>query len=308
MNRRLLVVVLTLLLSPLPGSAWWVKGHAAITEAAVSRLPEELPAFFRAAGKQIGYLSGEPDRWKNRETPFLRTAESPDHYIDLEDYKGQELPPDRYKAAKLILDLGGSPERAGMLPYAIMEHFDRLTIAYYDYRQFLDRSARLKANGRQLTPAEKADLEAEQSALEMKCIVYAGVLAHYAGDAVMPLHTTVDYDGRTAIRDAEGRKLQQGIHAKIDAFPEKNGFTAEEIGREVEPRFLEDVWKHVKAVILESHGHIDRCYALDAAGAFDRPTEESRQFILHHCRRGAQLLADLYVTAWRRSEKLPPSF
>lgn len=308
MNLRSVIALLLLVSSQACCWGWWVKGHGTITEAAVSRLPDELPAFFRAAKKQIGYLSGEPDRWKNRETPFLRTAESPDHYIDLEDYKGRELPEDRYKAGKLVLDLGGDPQRAGMLPYAIMEHLDRLTIAFYDYRQFREREARLAAEGRQLSAEEKAEMDAERSALEMKCIVYAGILAHYAGDAVMPLHTTVDYDGRVAIRDSEGRKLQQGIHAKIDAFPEKNGFTAEEIGREIEPKALDRVWERVKEVILESHTHIDRCYALDAAGAFDRPTVESRRFILDRCRCGAQFLVDLYVTAWQRSEKLPPSF
>src|SRR5262245_14657869 len=103
MKTRLAVITFSLLLFLTTQSqAWWVKGHAAITEAAVSRLPEDMPAFFRASGKQIGYLAGEPDRWKNRETPHLRAAESPDHYIDLEDYKGQELPEDRYKAAVMV--------------------------------------------------------------------------------------------------------------------------------------------------------------------------------------------------------------
>lgn len=308
MSRRLISIILLLVWGPSSAFAWWVKGHAAITEAAVQRLPEDVPAFFRAAGRQIGQLSGDPDRWKNRATPVLRAAESPDHYIDLEDYKGQELPDDRYKAIKLILDLGGSPERAGMLPYALMEHFDRLTIAFYDYRQLREREARLKADGREWTAEEKAELEAERAAIESKCLVYAGILAHYAGDAVMPLHTTVDFDGRTGVRDAEGRKLQQGIHAKIDAFPEKNGFTAEEIGRDICPEVIGDVWKRVKTVIFQSHAHIDRCYALDAEGAFDRPTAESRRFIMDHCRRGTAFLADLYLTAWQRSAKLPPSF
>jgi hypothetical protein len=243
--RILFLASLLLLLISSQGWAWWVKGHGAITEAAISRLPDEVPAFFRAAGKQAGYLSGEPDRWKNRQTPYLRAAEAPDHYIDLEDYKGEELPANRYDAIRLVTRLGGNPERAGLLPYAVMEYFDRLSIAFYDYRQLLERERKLA----DASPEERRELESERKAIEIKCIMYAGILAHYAGDASMPLHTTIDYDGRVASKGPDGRKLQQGIHAKIDGFPEKNGFTPEEIGRTVEPRAIPDVWQRVKDTI-----------------------------------------------------------
>src|SRR4051812_1455126 len=82
--------------------AWWVKGHASVAEAAASGLPGEVPAFFRAAGKQLGHLAGDPDRWKNPSARHLRAAEAPDHFIDLEDYDGKELPADRYKAIALL--------------------------------------------------------------------------------------------------------------------------------------------------------------------------------------------------------------
>jgi hypothetical protein len=309
MKTRLAVIVSTLLLLTVTQApAWWVKGHGIITEAAVSRLPEEVPPFFRAAGKQIGYLSGEPDRWKNRETPYLRAAESPDHYIDLEDYKDNELPADRYKAGALVARLGGRPERAGMLPYAIMENFDRLTIAFYDYREWKKKTENLETAGDKARPEDKAALEVERKAIEAKCILYAGLLAHYAGDASMPLHTTIHYDGRTDKKGPDGKKLQVGIHAKIDGFPENNGFTPEEVARGVEPKPIDEVWKRIIGTIKESYTHIDRCYELDAGGAIDKPTDDSRKFIMERCRFGAQFLADLYCTAWKKSEKLPPSF
>ena len=62
----------------------------------------------------------------------------------------------------------------------------------------------------------------------MKCLIYGGILSHYTGDCMMPLHTTKDFDGK---RKDMGGFLQKGIHAKIDGFPEKNGFTSEQIGR-----------------------------------------------------------------------------
>src|ERR1700694_4473881 len=106
--------------------AWWVKGHGTIAEAAASRLPDGVPQFFRNAGKQLSHLAGDPDRWKNKGASHLNAAEAPNHFVDLENFGDQELPADRYKAAALLMKLKQQPERTGMLPYAIMEDFDRL--------------------------------------------------------------------------------------------------------------------------------------------------------------------------------------
>jgi hypothetical protein len=275
-------VCLALMLSTNTTRAWWVKGHEAIAAAAGSRLPEDMPAFFRAAGKSLGHLAGDPDRWKNRDARFLKAAEFPDHFIDLENLEGKDFPDERFQAAELIARLGYRPEATGMLPYALMEHFDRLTVAFYDYRQ-----------------------DPDNEAIRMKCIVYAGVLSHYTGDSSMPLHTTRDYDGR---KGDDGKMQQKGIHARIDGFPEKQGFTPEEIGRGLEAREIDDVWKYVQTRIKESHQHVNRCYELDALSAFMKPTDASRAFIMERCRAGTQFTMDLYYTAWKRSAKLKPPY
>src|SRR5262249_8503601 len=152
--------------------AWWIIGHGTITEAACLALPDEMPAFFRAAGKSLAHLAGDPDRWKNRDAVFLRSAESPNHFLDIEELDGNEIPRDRFVALALMQKLNRPPDKVGMLPWAIMENYDRLTVAFYDYRQ-----------------------EPANPTTAMKCIVYAGVLAHYTTDASMPLHTTRNYDG-----------------------------------------------------------------------------------------------------------------
>jgi hypothetical protein len=169
-----------------------------------------------------------------------------------------------------------------MLPYAIQEHCDRLTVAFFDYRQAPDNEA-----------------------ARLKCLVYAGVLSHYTGDLAMPLHTTRHYDGRPG---PDGQLVQRGIHARIDSFPERQDFTAEEIGRGLEAHELADVGQHVRAQIQASHEQVERCYVLDAAGAFERPTDESRAFILERCRAAAQVTLDLYYTAWKRSARLRAPF
>jgi hypothetical protein len=278
MRRPLLVTALLFVGVVGTAPAWWVKGHANIAEAAASRLPDSMPAFFRAGGKQLAHYSGDPDRWKNPKATHLRAAEAPDHYIDLEDLADNPLPADRYKAVALLTRLKQSPERTGMLPYAIMENYDRLSCAFADYRG-----------------------DPKSLAIQAKCLVYAGVLAHFTGDCVMPLHTTRDYDGK---KDSDGKLVQKGIHARLDAFPERNGLAVEEICRGLEAKQIDDVWAHVVKTIQESHTHVNKCYDMDAAGAFERPTAESRSFVLQRCSVGAQLTMDLWYSAWQRSSKM----
>lgn len=262
--------------------AWWIKGHETITEAAVARLPDDLPAFFRAGGKQIAHCAGDPDRWKNRGVTFLRYAEGPNHFLDLEDLEGQPPAIGRFRGIAQIAALKKQPYKVGLLPYAIMEGYEKLACAFADYR-------RDQAN----------------PAIPMKCLVYAGNLAHYTTDAAMPLHTTRIYDGRPG---PDGRIVQKGIHAKLDGFPEKNHFSPEEICRGLQAKPIDDVWAHVLAFIQESHKHVPRCYELDAAGGFDRPTEESRAFVMERCRAGAQFTLDTFTAAWHKSATLPPPY
>lgn len=287
LSSTLCLLVLPLLLwiglsSSEPAYGWWIKGHGIITQAAVSALGEDVPMFFRAAAKELAHLAGDPDRWKNPETRALRTSESPEHYIDLEDYNNFPLPANRYEAIALLQRLKRRPERAGLLPWAIQEHHERLTCAFADWRR-----------------------QPEEPGNRTKCIVYAAILAHYAQDAAMPLHTTRDYDGR---RSRDGKWLQKGIHAKIDGFPENHNLTAEEIARGLAPQVPADVWLYILQVIQDSYKQVDKCYELDATGAFDKPTEASRGFILARCRTAAKFTLDLWYSAWKRSEKLPPPF
>jgi hypothetical protein len=263
--------------------AWWVKGHETITEAAANILPDDVPAFFRAAGRSLAHCAGDPDRWKNREAKFLKPAISPEHYLDLEDLNGNAPPRSRYGAYALMNSLKRDPEKVGMLPWAIMEGYEKLMLAFYDYRN-----------------------DPKDPAITMKAIVYGGNLAHFTTDISMPLHTTRDYDGRPG---EDGKVIQRGIHAKIDGYPEVNKFTPEEVCRGLTAKAIEgDVFDHVMAFLKESYTHIDECYRLDAAGAISNPTDESRKFIMARCRAGAQLTVDIWYTAWLRSEKLPPHY
>jgi hypothetical protein len=282
-RKAWLVVGLTLACLGILGvaRAWWVKGHGTITEAACNALPEDVPAFFRAAGKTLAHCAGDPDRWKSKEARTLTTAVYPEHFIDWEDLEGNEPPTDRYTFYALSHKLQKAPDKIGTLPWAIMEGYERLMIGFGDYRH-----------------------DTANPAIPMKCIVYAGNMAHYTTDASMPLHTTRDYDGR---KGPDGRMKQKGIHAKLDGFPETFGFTPEEISRGLQAKVVEDPWTYIIGFLKESRTHIDKAYELDAAGAFKTPTDDSRAFVMSRCRAGAQFTMDLWYTAWVKSGKLQAS-
>lgn len=284
MKRSALVVGAAVVLAGVAGglaSAWWAGGHETIAEAAAARLPDEVPAFFRRGGRHLAHFAVDPDRWKNKNAQLLRRAEEGNHFLDLEDLDGR-LPPatNRFDYMRLVtVELKKEPNKVGLLPYAVVENYERLMVAFYDHR---------KAPNSESVP--------------MACLVAGGNLAHYTGDAAMPLHTTRDFDGRV---QPDGTVKQKGIHAKLDGFPEKNKITPEEVCRGLEAKVIDDVWAHVNKFIVESHTHVGRCYEFDAAGAFDVPTNESRAFVLARCRAGAQLTLDLWYTAWVKSANLP---
>lgn len=256
-------------------AAWWSGGHRFCTLAAVSKLPEEVPAFFRAAGDELAEMSVEPDNWKNSRAPHLRTSEQGEHYLDLEYLEDSQMMKERYDLLKYYYFKNIDPGKAGFLPNAIQEGYERLLLAFHTYRK-----------------------HPEDKALQQRLIVYAGWLAHYCEDAGMPLHTTKFYDGKPG---ADGQTVQAGIHAKIDAYPEK--FLAlKDIAEGLAPETAVDVWPLITRNIKESHTHVDQCYELDTQGAFDTAPEKGRALMLERARASAKLTLDLWYSAWKNSE------
>lgn len=108
---------LGLLVVATPAAAWHARGHRAIAEGAVSILPEELPAAFRASADSIAHHSVDPDVWRNRATPALTDATAPWHYIHLEE---------------------GDGAREGELERTVVELTERLTLTFAELRRSPD--------------------------------------------------------------------------------------------------------------------------------------------------------------------------
>jgi len=262
-----------------PASAWHDEGHYYAAVAAVHAMPEDVPAFFREGSAAIGHSSIDPDAFKHRDVEQLNHCEAPEHYLDLELLKGKPLPPMRYDFLKMCHDMEVDPTKAGVLPYSITEWTQRLTIAFAEHRRDPDN------------PHIKA-----------KCLVYAGVLSHYAADLHMPLHTSIHWDGRAV----EGEPyVGTGIHHKIDALPTKVPYN--QIFAEPLPTALpsHDIFTFTIEELVKSNALVDRVYELEPqvpAQADMSPLQgEVLEFTLERERAAAAFTADLFLSAWRNS-------
>ncbi len=277
--RRLLFSALILAALAAPAWSWWPAGHGIIARAAVKSLPAEVPAFFREGGDLAAHLSFDPDVAKNRQAPAARDSEEPEHYIDLELLGGTPLPPTRYQFLKLCADKKLDPHAVGTVPYSVTEWTERLAVAFAEHRKW-----------------------PENPHIRTKCLVYAGILAHYAGDMCQPLHCTIHHDGRAK---ADGSSPRSGIHMKVDALIERLGVKPEELaaGQKVEP--LEKLFPGVVRQIENSRALVDRVYELEpklppTEGPIT-PDPAVADFTRERARESTRFLASLYLTAWRAS-------
>ena len=287
--------ILLLILSGFVTTAWpWGnEGHSAINRVAAEKLPADVPAFLRLAADQLAYLGPEPDRWRAQSELALKLSQEPDHFINLERVEGMTLPPDRYSfyrelEVKRAITPGQPdsllPDNVGLQPYIAMEVFGRLVVAFREYRRALRDHH-------------------DQRFAESNAIFYAGWLGHYVGDAANPLHTTIHHNGWIG-PNPNGYTTANTIHWKMEgtfvaANPQLLHF-ADLVP--ATPRVLADPFHDYLAFLRSSHQYVEKVYQLEKAGGFDGPgTPDSREFIRQRLAAGAQMLRDLWYTAWIQS-------
>lgn len=264
-----------------PGFSWWDKGHILITEMASERLPGDLPAFLAERKASLCYFSTSPDNWRQG-GDALRLAEAPNHFLDIESIPELACTiyqfPDRYSAILAFWARGDSVQNVGLLPYQILECYERLVVEFRRYR------------------AAKGDTMGCEDAV----IASAGLMAHYVGDVTQPLHTTIHYNGR---RDDEGRVVsQKGIHARFEGRFVQDYISREDCLRYVgQVRVSPDPKAEVTAAIMDSHRLVDEVYRLDREGKLAGPDEEAISFVARQLGEGARLLGTLWATAWAES-------
>jgi hypothetical protein len=290
------LIVAAWVLLPTLSSGWGDAGHVAINRAAANALPASMPQFLKANAGHIAWLGPEPDRWRSNLEKPLNDAQAPDHFIDLEyvDWL-KPLPPDRYKFIHAVEVYRAQhpeagipqPERIGFQPYITIEVFDRLKVAFREYRH-------AKAEHR-----STADAEAD-------AIFYAGWLGHYVGDGSNPMHTSIQYNGWVG-PNPKGYTTSHDVHSKMEtAFVNANPEVTEIAALMHAPRRLDHPFEDYLAYLRESQSKIERAYELEKTGGFDgHGGRESREFIRRQLAHGAQMLLDMWYTAWINSAQEP---
>jgi hypothetical protein len=299
-RMRLTCCLLALVLVATSAWPWGNEGHAAINRVAAEKLPADVPDFLRNAADELAYLGPEPDRWREHAELALKLSQEPDHFINLERVEGMTLPLDRYSFYR-ALDAEREqapgkpdyllPEKVGLQPYITMEVYERLIVAFREYRHAL---------------LEHRNPEfAERDA-----IFYAGWLGHYVGDGSNPLHTTVQYNGWVG-PNPNGYTTANTVHWKMEgvfvAANQKQLQFADLVS--ATPRELADPFQDYLTYLHDSNLLVEKVYQLEKAGGFDgEGTAEARDFIRHRLAAGAQMLRNLWYTAWLQSAQDPPPY
>lgn len=146
--------------------SWGFLVHRTINQIAIYELPAAIGPFFYKNKDYLVYHSPRPDLRRNSDP-----AEAPRHFIDLEMY-GTSIPT-RWEDAVRRYGMD-SLQKAGFVPWHIEWVMQRLTLAF-------------------------------QSGQKDSILFYAADLGHYISDAVVPLHTTENYDGQLT--------NQKGLHS-----------------------------------------------------------------------------------------------
>ncbi len=311
------------LLAPARGLlAWGYDGHRIVNQVALAALPKDFPAFVRepANAERIGFLAGEPDRWRNTTDLPLKHRE-PDHQIDLEDLTAAGLSPasltefrqvfaaqmaaaraahpEKFAPADPIKNKDHTAEQTGFIPWTITEYYGRLRSAFTYLRTFEELG----------TPAEIANAQAN--------IVYLmGILGHFVGDGAQPLHTTIHYNG-WAGENPRAFTTWKGFHSHIDAgFIEKTGITFQGLNSRIKPATAlslppqpdgrDAMFVTVMNYLLATHERLEPLYELDKANKFraEEPpgSLEGRAFIEGQLLSGGQMLAAIWMTAWQNAQ------
>jgi len=301
--------------------AWDYEGHRLINLLALESLPTNFPAFVRTteARERVAFLSGEPDRWRNTADLALRHSNGADHFFDIDllpPYRMEpaRLSPFRYEfhaqataaraarpqdfpAVDLVRDADRSRALIGFLPWAITEYQAKLRSAFSYLKEY-------EAAG---TPEEVANAQAD--------VVYLmGVMGHFVGDGSQPLHTTKHHHGWTGV-NPQHYSTNYSIHSWIDGgYLQQFGVDVARLRGKLRPaRVLpgplppnsaSHPFSVIMTYLLEQHSRVETLFELEHAGKLSGRRElspEGYDFITGQLRKGAEMLGDLWLTAWQQA-------
>lgn len=328
MRQTALAAALCLALLPGRAAAWGERGHHAVARAAALRVLEgveagswtpegkSLLAFFRSKAIQLGHLANIPDTyWRGLDK--VRSAENaPTHFADADHWTEDfDAIPLDYGAA--LAKFQGKPSLIDGSPVDLFETGTLYWRAQQFYGLLIDAFRRAKT----------APENGERKAAVKDALLYAGLMAHFIGDASMPYHNAADYDGFTAgnggihsyfetealssetpeLEAAVFRRIPEafrnfGVEAKFQQGGRWSGaLLSRELGRQAfrripELRRLDDAFILERSTVTDGGKRLaaSRKPAEEAMEAFRPMIEEQLAF-------SAAVLARLWRGAWEQA-------
>ena len=332
-------LLITLLVSSLPCHAWDYPGHRVINLLAVSSLPSDFPDFARTpeARERIGFLAGEPDRWRNTSDLTLRHENGPDHFFDVEWLHYADISPDQLTEFRYIFDQqlarawAEHPERfphfdpaknrdetrqqSGFLPWTIVESYARLRSAFSYLKAYEEFGG---------TPGEVHNAQEN-------VIYFMGVMGHYVGDGSQPLHLTENFNGWAESENPRGYTVSKTFHAWIDGgfFQKTGGVSFAALAPALHPATLlgaqdsigthsnksaransdqrvsenrnarDPIFSETLAYLLRQYAKMPTVYELEKTGDLSpQHPRKGREFLDHQLIEGAEMLGSLWYTAY----------
>ena len=281
-SGKSLFLLLTGMILVLFCSSWGFLVHRTVNQLAIYQLPKSMGAFFWKNKDYLVKESVRPDQRRNSDP-----SEAPRHFIDLEAYGDSA-------AWKMPLHLDEAIRqysrdtiyKYGYVPYVVVQVKENLTRAFRDGNRD-------------------------------SILYYAADLGHYIGDANVPLHSSINYDGQLTgqrglhalwestvpDQDLNSYRLRDGHHARYLSDPATAIWEAVRRGHSL----LEDLFLQEKEAskgmpdsvkyrqMTAKNGKTYKAYSPAFAKAYGARlgTMVNDQLL-----RSADLIADFWYTAW----------
>jgi hypothetical protein len=291
-----------------------------VNQFALDALPADYPAFVKEPVNtaRILFLAGEPDRWSHAADLPLKHANWPEHYFDAEQIGKAGLRPDNLPSLRYAfheqfvagraansgnfptIDPARNEDRTqqlcGFLPWGIAEYYGMLRAGF----------ASLKVYEEIGSPVEIANARAD-------IVQLMGIMGHYVGDAAQPLHTTDNFNG-WAEENPHGYTTWNKFHTWMDsglinksriAYTDIAGRVtpAQPIALAPRPDRRDPVFVTALDFIFAQNQLVEPLYQMEKEGKLgnrDQPVSpEGRAFVETQLVKGGQLLASIWLTAWR---------
>jgi hypothetical protein len=278
--------LMTLLVIVLSCCSWGFFVHRTVNQLALYQLPDPLRLFFYKNRDSLVKEAPGPDMRRNSDP-----TENPRHFIDLEAYGDSaawKMPLHEEEAIRIYSF--DTLKKYGYVPYQVQREAALLTAAF-----------------------RKGDRDS--------ILFYAADLGHYIGDANVPLHTTVNYDGQLSNQKGlhnlwestvpeleldhynlydghQARYLPDPAAAIWEAVRHSHELLKDVFGQEKEAskQFTDSTKYH----LIMYYGRQTRAYTPAFAEAYQARLGNT---INEQLLRSADLIADFWFTAWTDAGK-----